>query len=242
MSHSRPPTLDIDGPVATITLRRPAEHNRIDPDDPKIILDQLKEVGQAPGVAVLVITGEGQKTFCSGYTLAQIGERLDRSFEDMLDRVESMKVPTICALNGSAYGGGTDLAISCDFRIGVEGSRLFMPAAKFGLHYYPGGLRRFVTRLGPAPAKKIFLTGKTLHAAELLRIGFFTELVEPAQLGKAVQSYVDAITQCESGAVASMKRDIDRIALGTWTESSGRDAFESSLRSEAAASRLATLK
>ena len=64
---------------------------------------------------------------------------IDR-FEDMLDALESLDIPTLCALNGSAYGGGTDLALACDFRIGVRGCRLFMPAARFGLHYYPGGL------------------------------------------------------------------------------------------------------
>ena len=242
VSHSSPPALRIDGPVATITLRRPAEHNRIDPDDPKVILGLLKQVEAASGVAALVLTGEGGRTFCSGYTLAQIGSRLDRSFEDMLDGIETVKVPTLCVLNGSAYGGGTDLAMSCDFRIGVHGIRMFMPAARFGLHYYPGGLRRFVTRLGPAATKKIFLTGQTLEADEMLRNGFLTELVAPAEISRTVQSYVDAIAQCETEAVASMKLHIDQLAQGTWSEESGRLAYERSLRSAETASRLATLK
>lgn len=236
------PSLHIEGPVATITLRRPAEHNRIDPDDPKVILGLLEQVEAAPGVAALVITGEGDRTFCSGYTLAQIGSRLDRSFEDMLDRIEAVKVPTLCVMNGSAYGGGTDLAMSCDFRIGVPGIRMFMPAARFGLHYYPGGLRRFVARLGPTATKKIFLTGLTLQAEEMLRIGFLTELVDQAELARTVQSYVEAITQCEPEAVASMKLHIDQLAHGTWSEESGRLAYEHSLRSAETASRLATLR
>jgi len=236
------PSLHIEGPVATLTLRRPAEHNRIDPDDPKVILGLLDKVEAAPAVAVLVITGEGDQTFCSGYTLAQIGSRLDRSFEDMLDRIEAVKVPTLCVMNGSAYGGGTDLAMSCDFRIGVPGIRMFMPAARFGLHYYPGGLRRFVARLGPTATKKIFLTGLTLQAEEMLRIGFLTELVDPADLPRTVQSYVEAITQCEPEAVASMKLHIDQLAQGTWSEENGRLAYERSLRSAETASRLATLK
>lgn len=242
MNHSSPPSLHIDGRVATITLRRPAEHNRIDPDDPKVILGLLKEVEAESAVAVLVVTGEGKRTFCSGYTLAQIGSHLDRSFEDMLDCIEAVKVPTLCVMNGSAYGGGTDLAMSCDFRIGVQGIRMFMPAARFGLHYYPGGLRRFVTRLGPASTKKIFLTGQTLQADEMLRIGFLTELVDPAEIPRTVQSYVEAITQGEPAAVASMKLHIDQLARGTWSETSGRLAYERSLRSTETASRLAMLK
>ncbi len=239
---SRPPQLAFAGATATITLSRGAEHNRIDADDPQIVIDHLQRVEDNAEVGVLVITGEGAKTFCSGYTLGQIGSRLDRSFEDMLDHIERVRVPTICALNGSVYGGGTDLAISCDFRIGVRGSRMFMPAAKFGLHYYPGGLRRFVTRLGPAATKKIFLTGQSLDAEEMLRIGYLTDLVDPDLLRDKVLSYVDAIAECEPVAVASMKRHIDALAHGALTEDEGRAAYEASLRSPETLARLAALK
>ena len=140
------PSLLINGVYAQITLRRPAQHNRIDPEDIQVIMAHLDNIECNPDVRAIVLTGSGSKTFCSGYTLGAIQSQLDRSFEDMLDRLEAISLPTICALNGSVYGGGTDLAICCDFRIGVTQSRMFMPAAKFGLHYYPGGLRRFVTR------------------------------------------------------------------------------------------------
>lgn len=242
MMTSGRPALQIEGSVATITLRRPGEHNRIDPDDPQVVLRHLEEIDKSPEVAVLVITGEGEKTFCSGYTLTQISSRLDRSFENMLDHLEQSKVPTICAMNGSAYGGGTDLAMCCDFRIGVQGSRIFMPAAKFGLHYYPGGLRRFVTRIGPTATKKIFLTTQSLSAEELLRIGYLTDLVAPDALKTHVQAYVDAILQCEPEAVNSMKQHIDALALGTWSEVAGRAAYEDSLGSPATVQRLANLK
>jgi enoyl-CoA hydratase/carnithine racemase len=236
------PALQIEGSVATITLRRPGEHNRIDPDDPQVVLRHLEEIDKSREVGVLVVTGEGEKTFCSGYTLTQISSRLDRSFENMLDRLEQSKVPTICAMNGSAYGGGTDLAMCCDFRIGVQGSRIFMPAAKFGLHYYPGGLRRFVTRIGPTATKKIFLTAQSLSAEELLRIGYLTDLVAPDALKTKVQAYVDAIAQCERGAVNSMKQHIDALVLGTWSEAAGRAAYEESMVSPATLQRLANLK
>src|SRR4030095_8715539 len=106
MNIGSAPTLAIVDSVATITLRRPAQHNRIDPDDPAVFLRHLDEVRAHPSVRLLVLTGEGEKTFCSGYTLGQIGARLDRSFEDMLDALETLDIPTLCALNGSAYGGG----------------------------------------------------------------------------------------------------------------------------------------
>jgi len=241
MNGGSAPTLQIVDAVATLTLRRPAQHNRIDPDDPAVLLRHLDEVRSHPSVRLLVLTGEGEKTFCSGYTLAQIGARLDRSFEDMLDALESLDVPTLCALNGSAYGGGTDLALACDFRIGVRGCRMFMPAARFGLHYYPGGLRRFATRLGESAAKKFFLTGMTLESEELLRTGFLTELVERNELQPRVDSYRDHIARCDAQAVRTMKRHLNAIVAGEWDEVSGRMAYEASLRSEETGRRLANL-
>lgn len=233
------PTLEIVGETAVVTLRRPEQHNRIDPDDPAVLLRHIADIRSTPSVRLLVLTAEGEKTFCSGYTLGQIGTRLDRSLEDMLDALESLEVPTLCALNGSAYGGGTDLALACDFRIGVRGFRLFMPAARFGLHYYPGGLRRFVTRLGCSAAKRIFLTGMTIDDEELLRNGFLTELVERGTLQSRIAIYRDHIARCDMQAVRSMKRHIDAISAGDWDEISGRAAYEASLRSEETGRRLA---
>ena len=239
MNGDSAPTLEIADSMAIITLRRPGQHNRIDPDDPAVLLQHIEQVRAAPSVRLLVLTGEGEKTFCSGYTLGQIGARLDRSLEEMLDALETLDVPTLCAMNGSAYGGGTDLALACDFRIGVRGCRLFMPAARFGLHYYPGGLRRFVTRLGCSASKKIFLTGMTMDSDELLRTGFLTELVERDELAPRIDLYRDNIAQCDAQAVRSMKRHINAISAGEWDEASGRAAYEASMSSEETVRRLA---
>lgn len=241
MSQDQAPALTLERGVATLTLRRPDEHNRIDAADPPAILRMLDEVAARPDLVALVITGSGQRTFCAGYTLGQIESKLDRRFEDMLDAIERFPLPTICALNGSVYGGGTDLAMACDFRIGVQGSRLFMPAAKFGLHYYPGGLRRFVTRLGPCATKKIFLTARTLEADEMLRVGFLSELVDAQDLSSRVDAYVCSLRECEAGVVRSMKSHIDGLAAGTWEEPQGRIEYERSLRSEGLRCRLAEL-
>src|SRR5246127_443452 len=204
-----PPSLNIAGAVATIRFERPSEHNRIDPDDIPVLRRHLDAIAAMPGGRVVVFTGAGNRTFSSGFTVGGILQRLDRSFEDLLDAVERFPLPTLCALNGSVYGGATDLALACDFRIGVRGTGMFMPAARFGLHYYPGGLRRFVAALGPAQAKRIFLTAQTLRAEEMLRIGFLTELVARSKLEVRVAEYVAAIAECEPAVVKSMKRQMN---------------------------------
>ena len=235
------PSLLVNGSYAQITLQRPAQHNRIDPEDIQVIMAHLDTIECSPDVRAIVLTGSGAKTFCSGYTLGAIQSQLGRSFEDMLDRLEAISLPTICALNGSVYGGGTDLAICCDFRVGVTQSRMFMPAAKFGLHYYPGGLRRFVTRVGPGFTKKLFLTGQTINAEEMLRVGYLTELVTPEELPERIQAYVNAIVTGETGAVSSMKRHIDALAASAWLQATEREAYQTSLASPETARRLTQL-
>jgi methylglutaconyl-CoA hydratase len=179
-----------------------------------------------------VLTGTGGTTFSSGFTLGAIVERLDRSFEDLLDAIERCPLPTLCAINGSVYGGATDLALCCDFRIGVQGSRMFMPAARFGLHYHPGGLRRFVTQIGAAETKRLFLTAQTIDAQTMLRIGFLTDLVSREALASRVGEYVAALGKCEPGVVKSMKKQIDAIAAGDRELAASRQDYEDSLRSD----------
>ena len=241
MSNASSPTLAIADGVATLRFCRPEEHNRIDPDDLPILMRHFERVVAQPGVRVLVVTGSGEKTFSSGYTVHAIREHLDDRLEKLLDTLESLPLPVVCALNGSAYGGAVDLALCCDFRIGVRGSRMFMPAAKFGLHYYPGGLRRYVTRLGLNAAKKLFLTAQTVGDEEMLRIGFLTELVDRAQFDATVQAYVKAILECEPNVVASMKKFLNQTAEGAIDVAAQRAAFTQSLRSDELASRLGAL-
>ena len=236
-----PPSLTVRGSVATIRFERPREHNRIDPDDIAVLRGHLGRIAATPAVRAVVFRGAGDKTFSSGFTIGAILERLDRSFEDLLDAIEQFALPTIAVLKGGVYGGATDLALCCDLRIGVSSCRMFMPAARFGLHYYPGGLRRYVSALGLAQAKRIFLTGVTLRAEEMLRIGFLTDLVARDRLEEILADTLAAIEQCEPGVLQSMKRQLNAIAAGDRALADSRSAYETSLKSDELKRRLAAL-
>lgn len=236
------PGLQVDGAVATLTLRRPSQHNRIAPEDSDVIRAYLSQLEATPGLRLLIITGSGTRTFSSGYTLGAIRDQLDSRFEDMLDHVERFPLPTLCVLNGSVYGGATDLALCCDFRIGVQGSRFLMPAGRIGLHYYPGGIRRYVTVLGLAAAKKLFLTAQTIGDQEMLRLGFLQELVPPEQLATAVHNYVDGILSCEPKVLINMKADLMAQAAGTADMLILRAHYEESLKTPELAARLQALQ
>ena len=235
------PSLTVSAGVATIRFERPREHNRIDPDDIPMLRAYVERAAVDASVRAVIFTGAGTRTFSSGFTIEAIVGKLDRSFEELLDAIERLPMPTVAAINGGVYGGATDLTLCCDIRIGVAGTRMFMPAARFGLHYYPGGLRRYVTAVGAAEAKRIFLTGQTIGDEEMLRIGFLTDLVPRRALARTLAAYVAAIKSCEPSVQRSMKRQIDAIAAGDVGESASRDAYEASLASPELRRRLAAL-
>lgn len=199
-----------------LRLDRPDEHNRLDPAD----VDALgaffaqRSADDPQSLRALAIIGTGERTFSSGYTLGAIGTELDHRLEDMLDALERLPCLTIAALSGSVYGGATDMALACDLRVGRDGLRMFMPAARFGLHYYPGGLRRYLDRLGLGATAKLMLTGMTIESAEMLRIGFLTESVPAEDFDTRMGEILAAVAQTDPATVARMKANLLELLAG----------------------------
>ncbi|NBP37770.1 MAG: enoyl-CoA hydratase/isomerase family protein [Betaproteobacteria bacterium] len=222
--------------LALLVLARPEQHNRLDPAD----VDAMQTFwGRLQDASVLVITAMGNQTFSSGYTIEAIVQNLDDRFEQMLDGLESLPLLSIAALNGSVYGGGTDLALCCDLRLGLCASRMFMPAARFGLHYYPGGLRRYVQRLGLSAASMLMLTAQTIDDACMLRIGFLHERHESHQaLSQRLTVLIEAQMANDAAVVAAMKRDLASLAANRFDHAAARESFVSSLQSPSLAQRL----
>ena len=247
VSHSAP-ILAIEGARATIRLSRPAQHNRLDPGDLDTLRSHLQRIDPDTGIRVLVLTGAGTRSFCSGYTINALQGMDSRpgpgdpTLEQLIDEVENLRVPVICSLNGSVYGGGIDLALACDFRIGVTGTRMVMPAAGIGLHYYAGGLRRYVERLGLAASKKLFLIGEPMQCEEMLRVGFLDELVEPAALRGRTDALARVIEGNAPAALAGMKRHLNLISPGKYEPAAITADHQRSLRSADLAEGLAALK
>jgi enoyl-CoA hydratase/carnithine racemase len=186
----------------------------------------------------LVLTGTG-RAFSAGYDLGSIAERAataqeqtaGSAFEVMVNRLEDLAVPTICRLNGGVYGGSTDLALACDFRIGVDSAEMFMPAARLGLHYYKSGIQRYVSRLGLDNAKRLFLTAERIGAAEMMRIGYLTAMVPAEALDEEVDKLVAILAGNAPIAMRGMKRAINEIARGRLDEEAADRRHRDSMRS-----------
>jgi enoyl-CoA hydratase len=234
------PVLQIEGPRATIRLNRPRHLNRLQAEDLAAMQALFDRVEADTAIRVLVLTGTG-RAFSAGYDLNSVADRASSSaseqtagsaFEVMVDRLEDLSVPTICRLNGGVYGGSTDLALACDFRIGVDTAEMFMPAARLGLHYYKSGIRRYVSRLGTDNAKRLFLTAQKIDAAEMLRIGYLTAMVPMAALDEEVDRLATMLAGNAPVAMRGMKRTINEIARGKLDEAAADRRAAESMRGD----------
>jgi len=234
------PVLTLDGPRATIRLNRPRLLNRLQASDLSALMALFDRIEAIPDIRVLVLTGTG-RAFCAGFDLGTVAARAHSdadeqsagsAFEAVADRLEDLAVPTICRLNGGVYGGATDLALACDFRIGVETCEMFMPAARLGLHYYKSGISRYVSRLGVNAAKQLFLTAQKIDAADMLRIGYLTALVPAAQLDAEVDALAATLAGNAPVAMRGMKRTINEIAHGKLDEAAADRRQRDSMRSD----------
>ncbi len=233
------PLLDIAGARATIRLNRPKHRNRLEADDLDALSKLFDRIEADPAIRVLVLTGTG-RAFSAGYDLNSIAERAASAieqksaglaFETVVNRLEDLALPTICRLNGGVYGGATDLALACDFRIGVDTAEMFMPAALRGLHYYKSGIERYVSRLGVDNAKMLFLTAQKIGATEMLRIGYLTAMVPVEALDQEVDRLANILAANAPVAMAGMKRAINEFARGKLDEEAADQRHRDSMRS-----------
>jgi len=212
MTETTLPQLTIRGEVATILLNKPGKANSLNSDDLHEIANHLETVNANNDVLVLQIRSTG-KYFCSGYDLRGFSER-KYSFEDITNALEDARPVTVAVLNGGVYGGGTDLALACDFRVGIPTVNMFMPAARLGLHFYERGLKRYVSRLGVNASKKLFLTAEKIDSDEMLKIGYLTHLVQKEEQEKTVNDLSETLSQMAPLALLGMKKHLNGIARG----------------------------
>lgn len=214
------PLLAVQGGVATITLNRPSQRNSLHDEDLHCLLGIFAQLNADASVHVVVLTaetaGQARPVFSAGYHVGGF-ERSGhdpRLFETVPDGLEQLRPLTLCALNGSVYGGATDLLLACDLRIGLAGSEFRMPAVALGLHYYPSGLGRYVSRLGLNLAKRAFLSAQAIPCEHLQGVGLFEQLVSADEFDAAVGTWVHKLANLAPLAAQATKQSLNEIAAG----------------------------
>lgn len=232
------PRLELAGGCATIALADPDAHNRITPTHLAVLHEYLDRVEADKSLHLLVLCGSGDRSFCSGYDASLLYAGLDARWEALLERIEALPLPTLCAMNGNAYGGGLDLALCCDLRIGVSDLRIAMLTARLGVVLYAAGMRRIVRVLGAAVAKRLLLTAMPLQGEELLRSGFLTEAVQRGALDEAVKRYASAIEACSADSIVTTKQFLNKPVWSDEDVANLQGAHERSIASTANSGRL----
>lgn len=222
------------GSKLTITLNNPKVHNRLSSADIDYLIDVLAKVDLDYSIQVLVLTGAG-KSFCAGFDINELDGMADKAtlpkFDVLTDKMEQSRCATICAVNGGVYGGGVDLALACDFRVVINTAELLMPAARIGLHYYPSGIRRYVSRLGVASTKRLLLCADSVKSDQLVDIGFADELVAPEEFISSVDVLGQQIQGNAPLAVEGMKLAINTYGNSQVDEEQVYAAYKLALQS-----------
>jgi len=218
------PTLDLDGHMATLTLRRPSLRNSLNDEDLNTLLVHFDNLNTLHDVHVVVLRAdtEGQKNpvFSAGYHVGGFDNdpMSPLFFEKIPEALERLRPVTVCALNGSVYGGATDLVLACDFTVAQEGCHWRMPACALGLHYYPSGLRRYVSRFGLNASKRAFLLGQSQSFEDLAKLDLFEALVPTADFETVVQTLTDTLKTMSPLALQATKKSLNEIAAGLYCE------------------------
>ena len=213
-------TMTTKGQIAWITLDNPAKRNALTQAGMAQFHQPLKEIRADSRYRVLIVTGSGDRAFCAGASLDQIqaGTITSDTFQALADDLASLPLPKIVAFNGDAYGGGAEIGLCCDFRIGPPGMKLMVPAARFGLCYPYNGIRRFVQRLGPDVAKRMLVAAQTFSAQELIDVGYLHTLTTPDNVQKAADDQAQRLAALAPLAVSAMLKICDGVAGGNLQE------------------------
>jgi crotonobetainyl-CoA hydratase len=204
------------GNVLLITINRPDARNAVNGAVSTAVGDLLQQAQDDADVWAVVITGAGDKSFCAGADLKAISRRENlfhpqhpewgfagyvRHFIDK---------PTIAAVNGTAFGGGTELALASDLVVAQESAKFGLPEVKRGLVAAAGGVFRIVDQLPRKVAMHLLFTGEPITAAEALEWGLINEVVPDGTVVDAALVLAQRITVNAPLAVQASKR----VAVG----------------------------
>ena len=200
--------------VATLTFDNPARRNALGTAELDAIEGALG--GLSAETRVLVITSSDERIFCAGADLSQIREGTlsgDR-FQSVTNQIAALPIPTVAVLTGNVFGGGAELALSCDFRLAREGIVLRIPAAAIGLCYPVEGIERLTRRLGPSLARRVLVAAETFTAEQMLSLRMIDAVHASAALRDAAQEYAESLLALAPMAVTSMLEIIRQLEVG----------------------------
>jgi 2-(1,2-epoxy-1,2-dihydrophenyl)acetyl-CoA isomerase len=219
--------------VATIELARAEKRNAINAQMFAELGDAAERAAADPGIRAVIVKGQGS-SFCGGIDVTLLGQLSGtrgarfRSFVRTAQRpfllLAQMDKPTVAAVQGHAVGAGFQLALACDLRVATDDAKFAMLEVRFGLVPDLGGSHRLARQIGPARAKEMVWTGRTIDPPEAERIGLVNRVVAPEALDKETETLVREVVASPPIPVSLTKALIGRAAESSLETALERDA------------------
>lgn len=206
--------IQVNDGIAVITLNRPEAMNSIDPETRAELAAAWQRVKEDDSIRVAVLTGAGEKAFCTGSDLKKTMPPKESFAELSFGRATSDHLlagldtdkPLIAAINGYAMGGGMEIALACDIRIASENAVFALSEVRIGSIPGAGGTQRLPRAIGASNAMLLLLTGDRIDAASALRMGLVSQVVPPSELLPAAMTIARRIAQNAPLSVRAIKR------------------------------------
>ncbi|MEM7184659.1 MAG: enoyl-CoA hydratase-related protein [Spirochaetota bacterium] len=203
--------------ISKIVLNRSHKRNAISRELLNALQKVLLQLRDDSSVSCLLLTGSGEKAFCAG---ADLQERASMSeeevvafldqFRETLDILENLPFPVVAALNGSAFGGGLEIALACDLRIARERASFGLTEAKLGIIPGAGGTQRLSRLVGVAKAKELIFLGKRLPGKAALAYGLVNQCFSDAEYEEKLAQLVEELMSSAPLSLKFAKTAIDR--------------------------------
>ena len=208
------------GGVEILTIDRPHAGNAISAGLTTELLEALERLAEDRGLHAVVVTGAGDRFFCTGgdvkeYRAIATPEELDARFERTrraMDMLEALPCPVVAAANGYALGGGGEILLCCDYRVADERAEIGWPQARLGIIPAWNGIDRLVRDRGPRVASRLLTTGERISAAEALRLGVIDEVAPAGKALEAALAHARALEAAAPMALRATKRAIRAAA------------------------------
>ncbi len=202
--------LEVKNEVAWLTINRPEKRNAIDYDVMELFNEMLTIAEERTDVKALVVTGSGTEAFCSGGDLSVFHELYTKvEAEKMLNKMANVLLrlfffpkPTIAYLNGTAVGGGCEIATACDFRIAAKNVKLGFIQGKLGITTGWGGSTYLLERISRNEAIQLLMTAEVFDTEKALRVGFVDYIYDNAEL----HNWLSRFTKQDLGVLLAYKR------------------------------------
>jgi len=207
----------IDGGIATVTFNRPKALNALNAALLSELSAALDEICANEDIRVLVLTGAGDKSFVAGADISELAtfnplqaKIFSQTGHAVINKLQQLPIAVIAAVNGFALGGGSEIALACDFIYASEAAKFGLPEINLGIMPGFGGTQRLPRLIGANMAKELIFTGRMISAAEAARIGLVNRVVPADELMAAVLKTATEIASKGRVSLRAAKQSVNR--------------------------------